>query len=110
MSSVLVYYINAIKRLFNDETMKSIKKFLAENDKLIHSTMQKITSHVQRRKGEWVFNTVLVDGQDVPFKYKRQKTYKSLKGARVDIIYYPDTESVAGMDFEIMKVVKINIS
>ena len=90
--------------------MKSTKKFLAENDNLIHSTMQKITSHVQRQKGEWIFNTVLVEGHDVPFKYKRLKTYKSLKGARVDMIYYPDTENIAGMNFEIMKVIKINLS
>tara|TARA_R110002111_G_scaffold10681_2_gene34038 strand:+ start:1224 stop:1496 length:273 start_codon:yes stop_codon:yes gene_type:complete len=90
--------------------MKSIKKFLSENEKLTHSTMQKIASHVQRRQGEWVFNTVLVEDQDVPFKYKRKKTYKSLQGARVDIIYYPDTETIAGMEFEYMKVVKINIS
>ena len=90
--------------------MKSIKKFLAENDKLIHATMQKISSHVQRRKGEWVFNTVLIEGQEVPFKYKRQKDYKSLQGASVDMVYYPDTETIAGMDFEVMKVVKINIS
>ena len=90
--------------------MKSINKLLAENDNLIHSTIQKITSHVQRQKGEWIFNTVLVEGHDVPFKYKRLKTYKSLKGARVDMIYYPDTENIAGMNFEIMKVIKINLS
>jgi predicted metal-dependent hydrolase len=90
--------------------MKSIKKFLAENDNLIHATMQKISSHVQRRKGEWVFNTVLIEGHEVPFKYKRQKDYKSLQGASVDMIYYPDKETIAGMEFEYMKVVKINIS
>lgn len=90
--------------------MKSIKKFLAENDNLIHATMQKISSHVQRRKGEWVFNTVLIEGYEVPFKYKRQKDYKSLQGASVDMIYYPDKETIAGMEFEYMKVVKINIS
>lgn len=90
--------------------MKSIKQFLADNDKLIHSTMQKIASHVQREKEGWFLNTVMVDGIDVPFKYKRKKRYKSLKGARVDMIYYPDTETVAGMDFEVMKVVKINLS
>lgn len=90
--------------------MKSIKQFLADNDKLIHSTMQKIASHVQREKEGWFLNTVMVDGIDVPFKYKRKKRYKSLKGARVDMIYYPTTETVAGMDFEVMKVVKINLS
>jgi len=90
--------------------MKSLKKFLADNQQLIHSTMQKVTSHVQREEGEWYLNTLLIDGYDVPFKYKRQKLYKSLKGARVDLIYYPSTEQVAGIDFEYMKVVKVNIS
>ncbi len=90
--------------------MKSLKKFLADNQQLIHSTMQKVTSHVQGEEGEWYLNTLLIDGYDVPFKYKRQKLYKSLKGARVDLIYYPSTEQVAGIDFEYMKVVKVNIS
>jgi len=90
--------------------MKSLKKFLADNEQLIHSTMQKVTSHVQREDGEWYLNTLLIDGYDVPFKYKRQKLYKSLKGARVDLIYYPSIEQVAGINFEYMKVVKVNIS
>ncbi|PHS70340.1 MAG: hypothetical protein COB23_04285 [Methylophaga sp.] len=90
--------------------MKSIKKLLAENEELIHSTMQKVESHVQRRTDNWINNTVLIENQQVPFKYKRQKIYKSLKGARVDLIYYPSVEIVANMEFEIMKVVKINIS
>lgn len=90
--------------------MKTIKKFLSENEQLTHSTMQKVESHVQRRAGDWIFNTVLVKNQDVPFKYKRHKMYKSLKGARVDIIYYPSVEIVAKMKFEVMKVVKINLS
>ncbi|MCX4194050.1 hypothetical protein [Methylophaga sp. OBS1] len=72
--------------------------------------MQKVSSHVQRRDGDWVLNTVLVEGQEIPFKYKRRKLYKSLKGARVDMIYYPDTETIAGMDFPFMRVVKINLS
>ncbi len=88
-------------------SMKPLKKFLAENDKLIHMTMQKVESHVQRQVGDWSHNTVLLEGYDVPFKYKRQKKYRSLKGARVDLIYYPSTEVVAGMKFEVMNVVKI---
>mgnify|MGYP003384648332 FL=1 len=87
--------------------IKPLKKFLADNDKLIHSTMQKVESHVQRQVGDWLHNTVLLEGYDVPFKYKRQKKYRSLKGARVDLIYYPATEVVAGMKFEVMNVVKI---
>jgi hypothetical protein len=90
--------------------MKSIKKFLQENEQLTHSTMQKVESHVQRQKDNWILNTVLIEGCDVPFKYKRKKRYKSLKGAHVDIIYYPDTETIAGVKFDHMKVIKINIS
>ena len=90
--------------------MTSLKQFLADNQELIHSKMQKVVSHVQRQKDNWIYNTVLIEGCDIPFKYKRQKKYKSLKGARVDIIYYPSTEIVAGMKFDYMKVVKINLS
>jgi hypothetical protein len=90
--------------------MKSLKKLLAENEQLIHSKMKKVNSHVQRQDGEWYLNTLLIDGYEVPFKYKRQKTYKSLKGARVDLIYYPSTEQIAGIEFEYMKVIKVNLS
>lgn len=90
--------------------MTTIKKYLAENDKLIHSTMQKVESHVQRQVGNWIHNTVLLADHDVPFKYKRQKKYRSLKGARVDLIYYRNVEQIAGIDFEVMNVVKIHIS
>lgn len=90
--------------------MTSIKQFLAENEQLIHSRMQKVETHVQRQVGTWIYNTVLLEGHEVPFKYKRQKKYKSLKGARVDLIYYPSVELIANMKFEVMKVVKINIS
>lgn len=90
--------------------MKPLKKLLVENEKLIHSRMQKVESHVQRQKDNWIQNTVLLVGYDVPFKYKRQKMYQSLKGARVDLIYYPSTEQIAGLAFEVMNVVKINRS
>jgi len=90
--------------------VKSLKKLLAENDRLIHSSMKKVESHVQRQVNEWIHNTVLIEGYDIPFKYKRQKKYKSLKGARVDLIYYPDLESIAGIEFEYMKVIQINLS
>ena len=90
--------------------MKSLKKHLRENEQLVHSTLQKVESHVQRQVGSWIYNTVLLTNHDVPFKYKRQKKYRSLKGARVDLIYYASTEAVAGMDFEVMNVVKIAIS
>ncbi len=67
----------------------------------------KVVSHVQREQGEWVLHTVMVEGCDVPFKFKRKENYQSLKGARVNMTYYPDYEVVAGINFEIMKVVRI---
>jgi hypothetical protein len=86
--------------------MASLKALIAE-EKLIHSKMKKVISHVQRESKDWIQNTILIDGYDVPFKYKRKKKYKSLKGARVDIAYYPSSELLAGIEFEMMKVVKI---
>ena len=70
----------------------------------------KVSSHVQRKNGDWILNTLMIEGYDVPFKYKRTKQYKNLKGQRVNLTYYPDTETVAGMEFEIMKVIRIKVS
>ena len=91
-------------------SIKSLKKLLAENDQLIHSKMKNVNSHVQQKVGDWFHNTLLIEDSDVPFKYKRQKKYKSLKGAKVDIIYYPNTETIAGIEFEYMKVIQIHLS
>jgi hypothetical protein len=52
----------------------------------------------------------MIEGYDVPFKYKRTKHYRDLKGQRVNLTYYPETEVVAGMEFEIMKVVRVKIA
>lgn len=90
--------------------MTNLKKFLAENEQLVHSRMKKVESHVQRQVDNWIQNTLLIEDCDIPFKYKRQKRYKSLQGARVDIIYYPSHEEIAGIPFEYMKVIKINLS
>ena len=66
-------------------------------------------SHVQREiEGEdWVVNTLLLEGYDVPFRYRRKKKYRNLQGAPVNITFYPETEQVGGMDIEVMKVVRI---
>ena len=72
--------------------------------------MLKVSSHVQREAGDWIINTLMIEGYDVPFKYKRKKRYRSLQGSRVNLTYYPDTERVAGMDIEIMRVVRVKIS
>ena len=67
-------------------------------------------SHVQRKDGGWIINTVMIEGLDVPFRYKRKKRYKTLEGARVNMTYYPNTESLAGIDFEVMNVVRITVA
>lgn len=86
------------------------KQLLKKNPNLVHSEMQKVISHVQRDKDDWVLNTVMLEGCDVPFKYKRKERYRSLNGARVNITYYPDTECVAGVEFEVMTVVRIRVA
>ncbi len=49
----------------------------------------------------------MIEGCEVPFKFKRKGKYRSLKGARVNITYYPEQEIIAGMKFDVMKVVRI---
>ena len=89
---------------------KAVTKLIKTHEKLVHSEQLKVVSHVQRDTKDWILNTVMIEGYDVPFKYKRKKMYKNIKGQRVNLTYYPATESVAGMDMEIMKVVRIKIS
>lgn len=90
--------------------MKSVKKLLEKHRELIHSEMKKVVSHVQRPDGDWIINTVLIEDCDVPFRYKRRKKYQNLKGARVDMTYYATTETVSGIDIEVMNVVQIHRS
>jgi len=86
------------------------EKLLKKHEKLVHSDMLKVTSHVQREQGEWFLNALMIEGCEIPFKYKRAKKYKNLKGQRVNLTYYPATESVAGLEFEVMNVVRIRIA
>lgn len=91
--------------------MKSpVDKLLQSHEQLTHSDMMKVTSHVQRKSGEWIINTLMIEDVDTAFKYKRKKLYKNLKGQRVNLTYYPDIEEVAGFKIEIMKVVRIKVS
>ncbi len=87
-------------------------KLLKKNEQLNQLDQAKVVSHVQREieDGEWVLNTLMLEGYDVPFKYRRKKKYRNLKGAPVNITYYPQIEQVAGMDIEVMKVVRIRRS
>ena len=85
-------------------------KLVKKHKDLVHSEMMKVTSHVQRKQGDWILNTLMIEGYNVPFKYKRNKPYKNLKGERVNLTYYPDVDIVAGLEFEIMNVVRIKKS
>lgn len=85
-------------------------QLIKKHQQLTHTDRAMVISHVQRSQDDWVLNTVMIEGCDVPFKYKRKKDYKNLKGQRVNLTYYPCKESIAGMEFEIMKVVRIKIS
>ena len=83
------------------------EKLLQRHAELVHSDMQKVLSHVQRKSGEWIINTLMIAGCEVPFRYKRKRLYKSLEGAPVNLTYYPVTEVVAGIEVEIMNVVRV---
>ena len=87
-----------------------VKKLLKKHERLNQLDMAKVVSHVQRDSGDWVLNTIMLEGYDVPFQYNRKKTYKSLEGARVNLTYYPETKSIAGVDFETMNIVRIRRS
>jgi hypothetical protein len=90
--------------------MTDIKKLLQKHGQLNQLDGVKVVSHVQRDKDDWIINTIMLEGYDVPFKYKRKTAYKSLQGAQVNLTYYPETESIAGLDFEVMHVVRIRRS
>ncbi|WDE03568.1 hypothetical protein SG34_019570 [Thalassomonas viridans] len=86
------------------------EKLLDKHQKLVHTEGVKVLSHVQRQQDDWIINTLMLDGVEVPFKYKRKQQYKSLAGQRINITYYPATETVAGFDIEVMNIVRIRIS
>lgn len=86
------------------------EKLIKKHQKLVHSDMLKVESHVQREAGEWIINTLMVEGCEVPFRYKRKQKYKNIKGQRVNLTYYPTSETVAGIEMEVMNVVRIKIS
>jgi len=86
------------------------ENLLKKHPEMVHSEMRKVISHVQREAGEWNVNTLMIEGCEVPFKYQRKKRYKSLQGQRVNLTYYPAEEQVAGMAFEIMRVVRVRVA
>ncbi|WP_299080996.1 hypothetical protein [uncultured Paraglaciecola sp.] len=87
-----------------------VEKLLDKHENLTHSEEMVVVSHVQRNEDDWFLNTLMVEGTEVPFKFRRRKAYKNLTGARVNLTYYPMVEEIAGMEFEAMKVVRIKVS
>ena len=67
--------------------MSETKKLLKKHQQLNQLDMAKVTSHVQREKDDWVLNTIILEGYDVPFQYTRKKVYRSLAGGRVNLTY-----------------------
>ncbi|MCW8881662.1 MAG: hypothetical protein OQK92_05045, partial [Sedimenticola sp.] len=59
---------------------------------------------------EWIVNTLMIEGHNIPFIYKRKRPYRSLTGQRVNMTYYAAVENVAGIEFDVMKVVRIRIA
>jgi hypothetical protein len=86
------------------------EKLLKKHARLVHSEMQKVISHVQRPAGEWIINTIMIEGCDAPFRFKRKQAYRNAKGARVNLTYYPSVEKVGGLEVEVMNVVRIKIA
>lgn len=83
------------------------KKLVEKHPSLTHSELMKVMSHVQRKQGDWILHSLMVEGCNVPFKFKRKSKYQSLKGARVNMTYYSAQETVVGINFDVMKVVRI---
>jgi len=97
--------------VFRVKTMSVESKKLAEkHPELTLSENRKVESHVQREDGDWIQNTVMLEDCEVPFKYRRKKKYKTLKGARVNLSYYPEKTEIGSLEFEYMKVVSIKRS
>ena len=97
--------------LYHISGMKSdVDKLLKKHGELTHSDIQKVTSHIQRPAGEWIVNTLMIEGCSAPFKFKRKDRYQNLKGARVNLTYYPGIETVSGFELEVMNVVRVRIA
>ncbi len=84
-----------------------VDKMFDKHPKLVHSEGVKILSHTQREVTDWVQHMVTIEGCDAPFKFKRSKKYRSLQGQKVNMTYYPEVETIAGFEIEVMKVVRI---
>jgi len=94
----------------NSSMTSDVDNLLENHEQLNQLDAAKVVSHVQRLTDEWFVNTLMLEGYDVPFRYNRKKKYRDLTGSPVNLTYYRETEQLAGMDFEVMKVVRIRKS
>jgi hypothetical protein len=101
------YTRGEVRTQSGDFLQPNVDKLLKKHRQLNHLDMAKVTSHVQRDSGDWIINTLMLDGYDVPFKYSRKTAHKNLEGARVNLTYYSETKTVSGLEFETMTVVRI---
>lgn len=85
-------------------------RLVKKHRSLVHSETLKVSSHVQRQSGDWIINTIMLEGHNVPFRFRRKQAYRNIKGQRVNLTYYPAVESVGGIDMEVMNVVRIRIA
>ena len=90
--------------------MSDVRKLLKKHGELNQLDAVKVVSHVQREKDDWILNTVMLEGYGVPFQYNRKTQYRNLTGARVNLTFYPESKTVAGIVFEMMRVVRIRRS
>lgn len=89
---------------------KEPEKLLKRHRALVHSEHMRVSSHVQRPYDDWVLNTLMIEGYQVPFQYKRKQQYKSLKNHFVNLTYYAETKNIAGLEMEVMNVVRVKIA
>ena len=80
---------------------------IEQQQNVYHREHCTVLSHTQRDEGEWVQHTLMLENYETPFRFRRSKRYRCLKGESVDVDYYPQTTLVAGMELETMKVVRI---
>ena len=86
------------------------EKLIKKHPALTHSDGLKVVSHVQREDGDWCVHTLMIEGLDCPFKFKRKAQYKNLKGQRLNLTYYRTVQTVAGFELEVMNVVRIKLA
>ena len=87
-----------------------VDKLLERHQALVHSERRRVVSHVQRESRGWIVNTLMLENLTVPFRFKRKKPYRALEGQYVNLTYYPATETVGGIEIEVMNVVRIRVS